>query len=330
MDLMQDFHARKQPLDSRQLLAFAALARTRSFTQAGKQLFLSQSAISHALKVLETDLACRLVDRVGKKIQLTPAGENFLHHTQKILSDMTEARASLERLAKWGKGRLRVGASESIRQYLLPQVILKFQKEFPDWPISVEAADTQQSIELLRQQKIDLAINIAPSQAEPVDIVPLFMDELAWVMAPDHPWARSGTVVATEISGQKLILNRTSSYTYCLLKKYFQHGGAEPRVFLELGNLEAIKETVQRGLGVAILPHWVITRELKKKELVALPLGRRKLRRNWCVLRSLDSKADLAGETFVKLCRSLAPANPAALKMVRDTGFEPVTPTVSR
>src|SRR5208282_4384170 len=100
-----------QPLDSKQLRAFAALAQTGSFTLAAKELNLTQSAISHSMKALEQDAGCRLLDRMGKKILLTQAGEQLLHHAEKILMEMAATRESLQQLGKWGKGRLRIGSS---------------------------------------------------------------------------------------------------------------------------------------------------------------------------------------------------------------------------
>ena len=101
----------KPTLDSRQLLAFAALAWRGSFTLAAKDLFLTQSAVSHTIKALESDLGTRLLDRVGRRVVLTQPGEQFLRHTEKILREMEAARAGLEALTTWGHGRLRVGAS---------------------------------------------------------------------------------------------------------------------------------------------------------------------------------------------------------------------------
>src|SRR5438445_13015253 len=107
------------PLDSRQLRAFATLARTGSFTLAAKELYLSQSAVSHSMKALEQDVGCRLLDRLGKKVLLTQAGEQLLHHEQKILSVMSEVRESLQHLGRWGRTRLRIGASTTACQYML-------------------------------------------------------------------------------------------------------------------------------------------------------------------------------------------------------------------
>src|SRR5580765_1139986 len=115
------------PLDSRQLRAFSALARTGSFTLAARDLFLSQSAVSHSMKALEEDVGCRLFDRVGKKVLLTQAGEQLLHHARKILGEMEAARASLQHLGKWGQGRLRIGASTTACQHILPSVLREFK-----------------------------------------------------------------------------------------------------------------------------------------------------------------------------------------------------------
>src|SRR5436190_17769198 len=111
------------PIDSRQLRAFSALARTGSFTLAAKELFLSQSAVSHSMKALEEDVGCRLLDRVGKKVFLTQAGEQLLRHAEKILGEMSTARESIQQLGKWGKGRLRLGASSTACQYIVPTAL---------------------------------------------------------------------------------------------------------------------------------------------------------------------------------------------------------------
>src|SRR6185503_13406746 len=136
------------PLDSRQLRAFAALARTGSFTLAAKELFLSQSAVSHSMKALEQEVGCRLLDRMGKKVLLTQAGETLLHHAEKILLEMGTARAALAQLGKWGKGRLRIGASTTACQYILPAVLREFKESFPHCHITVEPGDTLKALQL--------------------------------------------------------------------------------------------------------------------------------------------------------------------------------------
>src|SRR5437762_14083684 len=135
----------KEPLDSRQLRAFVSLAKTGSFTRTGQELFVSQSAISHAIRVLENDVGCQLLHRLGKSVQLTPAGEQFLYHAEKILRDMAGARESLAQLGRWAKAHLRLAAAGSICQYLLPAALGKFRREYPDWLRSEEHTSELQS-----------------------------------------------------------------------------------------------------------------------------------------------------------------------------------------
>ena len=139
-------------IDSRQLRAFATLARTGSFTQTGQELFVSQSAISHAMRALESDIGCRLLDRVGKRVSLTSAGEQLLHHAEKILREMVDARQSIGQLVKWGHTRLRLGASTTACQYLLPPVLGRFKEQFPHCQISVHPGDTPVAIDLLLEK----------------------------------------------------------------------------------------------------------------------------------------------------------------------------------
>jgi DNA-binding transcriptional LysR family regulator len=293
-----------QPLDSRQLRAFAILASTGSFTQTAKKLFLSQSAVSHSMKALEEDVGCRLLDRMGKRVVLTQAGEQLLQHTERILHEMAAGRASLQALGKWGKGRLRLGASSAACQYILPAVLREFKESFPECQISIEPGDIQESFELLQNNRIDLAVALQPKHEDPMEFLPLFSDELFFLMSPLHPWALSGQVVRDEIPKQNYVLYAKNSYTFRLVQEYFREEEMVLNTMIELGSMEAIKELVKLGLGVSILAPWIAHQELEEKSLVALPLGRRKLRRNWGILHWRGKRLSLAEETFIGLCRT--------------------------
>src|SRR5687768_8723507 len=174
----------KNPIDSRQLSAFVSLAKTGSFTLTGKELFLTQSAISHSIKALERDMGCRLLDKVGKKIVLTQAGEFLLQHAESILAEMEQARTGLEHLSKWGQGRLRMAAGNTACQYLLPTLLREFARSFPNSLITVETGDTPLAVHLFEQNRIDLALCIEPKQDKSFQFTPLFTDELVFVVSP--------------------------------------------------------------------------------------------------------------------------------------------------
>ena len=294
-----------QPLDSRQLRAFSILARTGSFTATAQELHLSQSAISHSMKALEQEIGCRLLDRMGKTVVLTQAGEQLLVHVEKVLQEMATARVELGRLGKWGSSRLRIGASTTACQYVLPAVLREFKESFPQCAISIEPGDTPEMIEALRAHRIDLAVNLEPRGEEPLEFRPLFTDELVFVTSPLHPWARAGKVTRDEIPREHYILYGKGSYTFRMVEDYFREDKVVLHSQLDLGNMEAIKELVKLGLGISIMAPWTVRKELSEKSLVALPLGRRKLKRRWGVLHWRGRRLSLAEETFVGLCESV-------------------------
>jgi DNA-binding transcriptional LysR family regulator len=297
----------KAVFDSRQLHAFASVARRGSFTLAAKDLYLTQSAISHAMKALETEVGCRLLDRIGKRVLLTQAGELFLRHTEKILREMDAARTGIETLANWGHGRLRVGASTTACQYLIPTVLREFKQSFPKCVIKIEPGDHDRQLELLRAGQIDLGIMPVPAERnDELELVPLFEDELRFLVSPLHPWAQAGTVPRAKIEEETLVLYNKNSYTFRLVTEYFREEKIVLRNYIELGSMDAIKELVKIGIGAGVLAPWIAREELKKGALVSLPLGRRKLKRRWAIAYLRGRRLPLAEETFVGLSRSVA------------------------
>ncbi len=291
-----------ESIDSRQLVAFATLARTGSFTRTAERLFLSQSAISHAIKNLETELGCSLLNRQGKKIHLTEAGETLLARADRILAEMAEARRELADLNDWGQGRLRVGASASSCQYILPAVIREFKESFPECAVIIHPADTPASRDLLRRNEIDLALCLEPENDREFAFRELFSDEMRYLVSPRHPWARAGCAVRDQISKQRFILYNKASLTFRMVAEYFSREGLQLHDFVELGSQEAIKELVKIGMGVGITASWVVRKELEDGSLVMLPLGRRKLRRTWGIGHLRQRRLSLAEETFAGLC----------------------------
>ena len=293
-----------QPLDSRQIRAFVALARTGSFTQTARELHLTQSAVSHSIKALESDVGCRLLDRLGKKVALTQAGEQLLQHATKILSEMKGARESLAHLGKWGRGRLRLGASTTALQHLIPPVLREFKESFPDHVISIESGDTLALVASLLGHRVDLALSLEPDNEAQLEFHPLFTDELQFIVGAAHPWAKAGQAERDEISRANHITYSKSSVTFRLTQDYFRKENIVLNTVIELGSMEATKELVKLGLGICILAPWVAKKEIQEGSLVALPLGRRKLTRRWGILHWKGKRLSLAEETFIGLCES--------------------------
>jgi LysR family transcriptional regulator, low CO2-responsive transcriptional regulator len=294
----------KTPLDSRQLRAFCVLASTGSFTQTARELHLTQSGISHSMKALEGDVGCRLLDRLGKKVVLTQAGEQLLQHAQKILQEMESAREMFGRLGKWGRDRLRLGASTTACQHLIPTVLREFKKRFPEHTLTLEPGDTPQLAAALLRHRIDLALTLEVKKEAQLEFHPLFTDELQFIVSAQHRWAQARRVERAEIPKENFILYSKNSVTFRLVEDYFRREDMVLNSVIEVGSMEATKELVKLGLGVSILAPWITREEIEDGSLVALSLGRRKLQRRWGILHWRGKRLNLAQETFIDLCES--------------------------
>jgi len=158
---------------------------------------------------------------------------------------------------------------------------------------------------LLRRNQIDLAIMLEPLGESEYTFVPLFEDELRFLVAPLHPWAQLGRVPREAISEETLILYNKTSYTFRLVSEYFREEKITLSNFIELGSMEAIKELVKIGLGAGLLAPWIARQELASGALISYPLGKRKLARKWGVVHLRGRRLPLGEETFVGLCRTV-------------------------
>jgi DNA-binding transcriptional LysR family regulator len=184
-------------------------------------------------------------------------------------------------------------------------VLREFKQSFPKCVISIDPGDHDRQVELLLGNQIDLALLLEPENRRDLAFVPLFEDEMKFLVAPGHAWARAGRVQREGFEDETIILYNHTSYTFRLVKDYFRAEDLPLTNILELGSMEAIKELVKIGLGVGVLAPWVARAEIATGALVALPLGKRKLRRRWGVAYLRGRRLSLGEETFVGLCQTV-------------------------
>ncbi|HLH54700.1 MAG TPA: LysR substrate-binding domain-containing protein [Verrucomicrobiae bacterium] len=221
---------------------------------------------------------------------------------------MTTARESLNQLGKWGRGRLRLGASTTACQHILPTVLREFKESFPEHNITIEPGDTPALVALLLQQRVDLGLGLETEREAQLEFHPLFTDELQFIVGAQHPWARAGRVDRAEIPRQNYILYNKKSITFRLIEEYFRAEEMMLNTVIELGSMEAIKELVKLGLGVSVVSPWIAKKEIEEGSVMPLALGRRRLRRRWGILHWRGKRLNLAEETFVGLCEAACSA----------------------
>ena len=293
-------------MDTRLLKMFCAVAKHSSVVAASRALHLTPSAVSHGLKGLESQLGCRLFDRAGKRIILNQAGEQLLAKIEQPLAALDAAEESLKQLAKWGQTRLRIGAAASACEYILPGVIRELKKSSPNVTLQVELGDMPDMVTLIQQNRIDLALGVAPDAQVDLELRPIFKDELMFTFAPAHPWAAARSISHDELRTQPLIVYNRASITAKLIDEYFRNIDLVPSTVMEIASIEAIKELVKLNLGVAVLAPWTADKELARGSLRMRPVGSKPLRRQWVVAFLPGRRLNLVEETFCRLCRNYA------------------------
>lgn len=289
-------------LDSRQLRAFLALARSGSFTAAAKELHLTQSAVSHAIKVLEETLNCRLMHRSARQVIFTRHGRELLKHAEGLEHRMKQAREALRSLDGSPRGTLRIGCTTAASQFILPGVLREFKESFPHYEIRVLPGESPAILDRVLRDEVDLGLIIKPENGAGIQTQPVFEDEITFVVAPGHPWAAERKA-RNCAEPQTFIISSTRSHTWQLVSDSLQRKGLRTGALVELGSNEAIKELAMTGYGVGVCAAWAASKELKSGQLLSIPPPGGRIRREWVGATLKGRTPNLAERIFTGLCR---------------------------
>jgi DNA-binding transcriptional LysR family regulator len=288
--------------DLRQLRALVAVADEGSFTLASRKLFVTQSAVSHSLRTLEEQLNCKLLDRSGKRVVVTPEGAMLLHRCKRVLNELEQASRDLDGLRRWGQTHIRVGAPHSLCHFLIPNVLREFRDCFPRCEPNIDAGDTTVLLQSLAQGDLDLVVGLKPVNHNGGGYRPMFTDNLAFVISPLHPWAAGKGAMLEALGDQQFIIYAKATETHRMIETWMEKMGYRIRKPLVLGDMQAIKEMAKLGTGVGIVASWVAAREIADGTLLAVDIPGAPISREWGVFHSHQREPSLVEEAFIGLC----------------------------
>jgi LysR family transcriptional regulator, regulator for metE and metH len=295
-------------LEVRHLQLVAAVADVGSLTRAGDRLHLTQSALSHQLRDIESRLGAPLFLRVGKRLVLTPAGERLLASAKDILERLRQAEDDIRQMGKEHAGVLRLTTECYTCYHWLPPLLLRYRRKFPRIEVRIDVAATGQPIEMLLAGKIDLAIVSSPVSDRRLASRPLFDDEMVVVASKRHRFAQQTHVRLADMRDETLFVYPPKEESR-VLQEVLLPGGAAPARVEEVQLTEAITELVKAGLGIAVLAGWAVQPLVDSGALVARPLTARGLHREWRAAMPKDlARADYVTD-FIDLLEKYAPTN---------------------
>lgn len=292
------------PFTLDQLRILKAIAAEGSFKRAADSLFVSQPAVSLQVQNLERQLNVPLFDRGGRRAQLTEAGHLLLTYGEKILSLCQETCRAIEDLQNLQGGTLIVGASQTTGTYLLPRMIGMFRQKYPDVAVQLHVHSTRRTAWSVANGQIDLAIvggEVPPELQESLEVVPYAEDELALILPVSHSLAEKDTIQKDDLYNLNFITLDSQSTIRKVIDQVLSRSGIDTRrlkVEMELNSIEAIKNAVQSGLGVAFVSVSAIEKELQIGVLTTAKIDQIVVNRVLSVIYNPNRYRSKAAEAF--------------------------------
>ncbi|MCL6472291.1 MAG: LysR family transcriptional regulator [Firmicutes bacterium] len=259
-----------------QLKAFVSIVEKGTFSAAARGLGISQPAVSLQIQALEEFLGVDLLDRRTKKVQLTEAGKLFYPTALRIVAQVDSVQHQLEELGDQVKGRLTVGGSTIPGEYVLPKLLGRFKKEYPDVSITLKIADTVEITDQIVLGELQIGLIGAKPAAGQLSAQPFLNDELVFIVPMGHEFAGKRSISLDDLRKADFIMREHGSGTRQTIESHLFKQGLtleDLNIVMELGSTEAVVNAVSAGLGVSFVSKWAAERSLKLGEISTVKLS---------------------------------------------------------
>jgi DNA-binding transcriptional LysR family regulator len=294
-------------MENFRLKVFRAVAKHLNFRKAAEQLCLTQPAVTLQIKALEQYLGVPLFDRSGARISLTPAGTMLLKYARKIERLETAALAGVSHFAGRERGDLRIGASLTIAQYILPHLLGAFQQQHPQVRLYVTTCNTEQVLESLVAREVSLGFIEGPPLRRDVRTEIFLEDEIVLIAPPAHEWSERGFVEPEDLKQERLLMRERGSGTRRVVEMALQKRGVKAKhlnLATEFDSTEGIITAVEAGLGIGFASLWSINKELQVGSLRVVPIHGVRITRPLSVAYPIGQEPQGIALAFLHFLRS--------------------------
>ncbi len=289
----------------RRLQVFHSVATLLSFTKAAESLHMTQPAVTFQVRQLEEFYNTRLFDRTHNRITLTEAGRRVSEYALRIFDLYAEMNNTVKELTGEVSGILIIGASTTIAEYMLPTLLGRFRKEYPDVVVRLKISNTDGIVTMVENNVIDFGVVESVVSNKKLSVELCKKDQLVAIVPPDHVLASASSLPAKRLLDFPYICREEGSGTREVIGEYLQDAGLNPcelDVIMELGSPEAIKGAVEAGIGFSILSRATLAKEIRLGTLVAIPLEPR-LERPFSFIRQKQKFRQCATEELLNFVR---------------------------
>lgn len=288
-----------------QLEVFLAVARERRFSRAAEKLYRTQSAVSQTIRKLEDELGEALFDRSSREGVLTDAGKVLFEYAEKLINLRSEAAESLTELRELQKGKLVIAANEFTVLYLLP-LLAEFRRLHPMIRVTVERALGSRIPDDVLRYSAEFGVLSYEPQEPNLHSVVVYHDELVLVVPPKHPLAAASQLSIRQLGAESFVAHIVPSPLRDTVIQLFKTHKTPLHMDLELPTLQAIKQFVAMGHGVALVPEISVETELARGELVGIPVRELQLKRKLRLIYRKEANLSHAGRALLKVAEAVA------------------------
>ena len=284
------------------LKVFHTVARRQNFTKAAKELFISQPAVTKHIHEIENHFQTKLFDRHGTKIKLTSSGETLLQYTEQIFEVYRNLEIDMNALSSKRAGKLRIGASTTVAQYVLPPVMAAYHRKFKDITINLLTGNTEQIENALQNKEIDLGVIEGHSKTAAIKYTAFIKDEIVLVSNEANPLAKKQKLSMDELKMTPLLVREPGSGTLDVLTHSLKKKGvnlSEFNIEMELSSTESIKLYLFNSNCVSFLSVYSVLKELKNNECCIIDVKGLNIERYFYFIQN-QGKADVLSEMFMK------------------------------
>ncbi|GAB4510713.1 MAG: LysR family transcriptional regulator [Sulfuricaulis sp.] len=286
-------------LTLRQLKVFESVARHLNFTRAAEELFLTQPAVSMQVKLLEKQLGLALFEQMGKSVHLTEAGQEVLGYARNISQQLDELESVLNSLKGLSGGKLRISVATTAN-YFIPTLLGTFSRRYPEVTISLDVTNRETLLQQLTENTVDLVIMGQPPASLDVEAEAFMENPLVIVAPPEHALAKQKKIPLKRLQDEVFLVREPGSGTRSAMERFFTEREIQLKTGMEVGSNEAIKQSVQAGLGLGLLSRATIEQELELKRLTELDVAEFPIMRHWYVMHRKGKRLSGAAEVFKK------------------------------
>ena len=281
----------------RQLEAFTAVARNLSFTRAAEELNLTQPAVSMQIKQLEGQVGQPLFEHMGKKIFLTEAGREVRQYARKILQQVDDMEAGLDSLKGLERGTLSISVATTAH-YFAPKLLSIFCERYPGVDVKLDVTNRESLISQLENNIVDLVIMGRPPEAVDVEAGTFMENPLVLIAPSDHPFTRERSIQLKRLEDEVFLVREEGSGTRKAMEVFFDQHGIEMTTGMEVSSDEAIKRSVQAGLGLGIMSRDAVQNELQLNHLSVPDVLHFPIMRHWFVMYRKGKRLSPIAEAF--------------------------------